>query len=384
MSLIRLKQINSGELADFVDSLFSGEFESLSDLINYNAVLTSGVSGNLNTLYNDFSYVSGVIQDVSGQNDYLSNQFNDLSGLVGTYDDRINILSGNLESLSGVVDSIYLVAYDAQSGVSALQVDLNFISGELDDLSDHVDNVSGNLVTRINTLSGNTNTISGNLQSQITLLSGSASGAITISSPSQGDTIYYNGTSWQALNAGVSGQFLQTNGTSQNPSWNSPSMKRIDILRPQHNEPPTSNFATFDTRNSHPVLDFDTTTQEAAIFSSRIPDGVVLTNGIVVLVQWAASTATTGTIGWDVSFERIVDSGLDIDADSWSTAQTITATTVPGTSGITKVTSVTISQANLPSSLAAGDMIRIRIRRDVASDTATGDAELLQVEIKTP
>lgn len=373
MSLIRLKQINTGELSDYIDAQFSGEFASLNDLINYNAVFTSGVSGNLDTLYSSFSYVSGVIEGVSGQNDYLEDQFNDLSGLVGTYDDRINIISGDLENLSGVVDDVYLTAYGAQSGLADLSVSVSIISGDLNDLISHV-----------NAVSGNAQDISGVLQDQITELSGVAGSSVAISSPSQGDIAYYNGSSWQALSAGTSGQFLTTNGVAQNPNWSSPINRRIDVLRPQNNEPPTTNFATLDTRNSHPVLDFDTTTQEAAIFSSRIPDGVDLTNGLVVFVQWAATSATTGTIGWDVSFERIVDSGIDIDSDSWSTAQTITATTVSGTSGITKVTSVTISQVDLPFGLTAGDMIRIRIRRDVASDTATGDAELLQVEIKTP
>lgn len=107
-----------------------------------------------------------------------------------------------------------------------------------------------------------------------------------------------------------------------------------------------------------------------------------MTSGLTVYAQWAATSATSGTIGWDVSFERLVDSGQDLDSDNFGTAQTITAATVSGTSGITLVTSVNFSQAQLPTSLAAGDMYRVRIRRDVANDTATGDAELYQVEVR--
>ena len=70
--------------------------------------------------------------------------------------------------------------------------------------------------------------------------------------------------------------------------------------------------------------------------------------------------------------------GKIFDSDNFGTAQTITAATVSGTSGITLVTSVNFSQAQLPTSLGAGDMYRIRIRRDVTNDTATGDAELYQ------
>lgn len=157
--------------------------------------------------------------------------------------------------------------------------------------------------------------------------------------------------------------------------------KTIAILSPATNEPPASNYATFNTRNAHPVLEFDTTTQEAAMWSWRVPQGTSFTGGITVTVQWCAASATSGTIGWDVAFERIVAAGLDIDSDSFGTAQVITAATVSGTSGITSTTSVNFAQGDLPASFAAGDMYRVRVRRDVANDTATGDAQLVQVEI---
>jgi len=40
---------------------------------------------------------------------------------------------------------------------------------------------------------------------------------------------------------------------------------------PTDNEPPSSNYATLDTRNAHPVLDFDDTIQEAAQFTGILP-----------------------------------------------------------------------------------------------------------------
>jgi hypothetical protein len=161
-----------------------------------------------------------------------------------------------------------------------------------------------------------------------------------------------------------------------------PMSKTVALFRPANNEPPATNYATLDTRNSHLVLDFDTATQETAIFKSRIPEGVSLASGVVVFIQWAASTATSGAIGWDVAWERIADSGMDIDADSFGTVQTVTAASVPVTSGVTKVTSVTFTQAQLPASLAPGDAYRLRVRRDVANDNAAGDAELLLVEVQ--
>lgn len=158
--------------------------------------------------------------------------------------------------------------------------------------------------------------------------------------------------------------------------------KTIARWFPMNNEPPASNFATLDTRNGHPVLDFDTTTQETACFRGVLPQGTVLTSGVTVFLQCSLTSATSGTVGWDVSFER-VNASLDIDADNFGTAQVITATTVPGTSGQTLVMSVNFSQAQLPTSLAAGDQYRLRIRRDVANDTAAGDAELLAAWLET-
>lgn len=171
-----------------------------------------------------------------------------------------------------------------------------------------------------------------------------------------------------------------TTVNSNSASWiNS---KTIAFFTALDNEPPATNFATFDTRNSHPVLDFDTVTQEAAIFRGIIPDGTILLSGCNVITQWAATSATTGTIGWDVAFERIASNGINLGTNSFGTAQTIAATTVPSTSGITLSSFVTFTQAQLPIGLTNGDMYRLRVRRDVANDTASGDAELLGVEVR--
>jgi len=150
---------------------------------------------------------------------------------------------------------------------------------------------------------------------------------------------------------------------------------------PQDNEPPTSNPATLDTRNLHPVLDFDTTTQEIAIFSGILPQHYA-GGGITVYIHYAMSTATTGTCGWDVSFERIGDGSQDIDSDGFASAQTITAVTVPGTSGNVDIVNVAVTDGANMDSIAVGEVFRVRLRRDVANDSAAGDAEFKGLELR--
>lgn len=154
----------------------------------------------------------------------------------------------------------------------------------------------------------------------------------------------------------------------------------LAIFTPLMGEPPATNYATLDTRNSHPVLDFDQTTQEIIFFTSVMPRHYA-GGGVTVYVHFT-SDVTSGTAGWDVSWERMGDGGDDIDADSFATAQTITAETVPGTSGVVGVGNVAITNGANMDSVVAGDAFRLRIRRDVAGDSAAGDNNLVAVEIK--
>ena len=144
---------------------------------------------------------------------------------------------------------------------------------------------------------------------------------------------------------------------------------------------PASNPATFNTRNTTPVLEFDTTTQEGAYFLSVLPDDYAA-GGVTVCTHWAAASATSGTIGWDVAFERIGDSQQDLDADGFGSATTVTATTVPGTSGHVDIVCANVSDGANMDSLAAGDAFRLRVRRDVTNDDAAGDAQLVAVTMK--
>lgn len=149
---------------------------------------------------------------------------------------------------------------------------------------------------------------------------------------------------------------------------------------PADNEPTSTNYATPDLRNLHPVLNFDTTTGETAFFTGIVPRHYA-GGGITVYVHSCAATATSGTIGWLVAFERI-GTTQDLDADSFAADQTITASTVNGTSGICNIDNVAVTNGANMDSIAVGEAFRLRITRDVANDTATGDAQLVCVELK--
>ena len=153
------------------------------------------------------------------------------------------------------------------------------------------------------------------------------------------------------------------------------------VFTPLHNEPPSSDFATLDLRNLHPVLDFDASTNWSAVFSGVMPRSYA-GGGVTVYLHYALSSATSGNTDWDVAFERIGDQQLDIDADSFAAVNSVDNTTVPGTSGLVDIVTVTFTDGADMDSIAAGEAFRLKVTRDAASDTATGDAELLKVEIK--
>lgn len=154
------------------------------------------------------------------------------------------------------------------------------------------------------------------------------------------------------------------------------------IFTALNNEPPATVYATFDTRNSHPVLDFDATTNESAVFSSVMPQHYAGTTGITVYLHYAMSSAVADTVDWDVAFELIGDQDLDIDGDSFAAVNSVDNTTVPGTTGLVDIVSVAFTDGADMDSVLVGDGFRLKVTRNAVSDDATGDAELIFVELR--
>lgn len=151
------------------------------------------------------------------------------------------------------------------------------------------------------------------------------------------------------------------------------------VFTPLSAEFPSSNFAQLTVANRRPVLAFDAATNESAQWTAVAPQG--LTGTLTAVITYMMASATSGDIDWDASLEAVSDGdATDLDAgDSFDTVNSTDNTTVPATAGYIDQVSVTLTNAD---SIAAADYFRLKVTRDAASDTATGDAHLLAVELR--
>lgn len=152
---------------------------------------------------------------------------------------------------------------------------------------------------------------------------------------------------------------------------------------PQDNEPTATDYATLDTRNAHPCLDFDASTSERAVFTGFLPRHYS-GGGITVTYLWAGTSATTGGIVWQGAFERCATLDIDIDSDSFDTARGTTAT-APATAGLIQSTAIAFTATQLDGLASSGaELFRFRVTRlaTATGDDMSGDAELLFVEMR--
>ena len=154
-------------------------------------------------------------------------------------------------------------------------------------------------------------------------------------------------------------------------------------FHPYNNEPPASNYATIDLRNLHPVLDFiHSGTSESAVFSAVMPRNYAGTTGLTGYIHYSMTSAATGTVDWDMAFERIGDQQQDVDSDDFAAVQSVDGTDVPGVSGLVDIVNIAFTDGAQMDSVAVGELFRIKVTRDGINDDALGDAELHAVEIK--
>ena len=185
------------------------------------------------------------------------------------------------------------------------------------------------------------------------------------------------------LALGTAGQVLAVNSGANDIEWvaaggGGGGTKTYAFFTPLDAQPPASNFATLDTRNSIAVLEFDAATEESITFVGIMPEAASLGSGLKVRIHWMADTATSGDCRWGVAFERMT---TNLGSDSFDTVAEANGT-ANGTSGIPTVTEITITTID---SIVAGDAYRLKVYREAAdaADTMTGDAQLIAVEVRS-
>lgn len=153
------------------------------------------------------------------------------------------------------------------------------------------------------------------------------------------------------------------------------------IATPNSAEFPASAFPGLTLVNRRPVLAFDAATDETAYWTFVAPQG--LTGAITVVISYIMASATSGAVIFQAALEAVTDAdATDLDAGtSFDTANSSSATTVPGTAGYIDQISITMTNAD---SMAVADYVRLSINRDAnaGGDTATGDAYVLAVELR--
>lgn len=142
---------------------------------------------------------------------------------------------------------------------------------------------------------------------------------------------------------------------------------------------PATNPVAIDAAETNWRLLFDATTDEAGWWQFRMPQNYA--SAPVLKVQYSMASAITGAVYFQVQVMAVSDNdAADINTESYDTANSGNAT-VPATAGYLDEISVTLTNAD---TLAAGDYTKIRLNRDAdnASDTATGDAEVVAVSLE--
>lgn len=159
----------------------------------------------------------------------------------------------------------------------------------------------------------------------------------------------------------------------------------LAIFTPLHNEAPASNYANLDLRNNIPVLEFDDTTDEEAVFGGVLPenyDG----GGLTITLVWMAATATSGNAVWQAAIERHQDDTDDLDSDTFAAFNGSGAVAAPSATGEPGYDDITFTDGADMDSLAAGESFRLKIRRDAddtsATDSISGDLQLMRVIVK--
>lgn len=143
-------------------------------------------------------------------------------------------------------------------------------------------------------------------------------------------------------------------------------------------EPSDSSFGLLAVRGIHHVITFDDTTSQSSLFRGVTSDSYT-GGGFEIQLYVAAATATGGTLGIGIEFERVAVGDLDMDTLSFDTQITNGAagTTVSGTSGVLVLVTFAVTKTTADE-LVAGDPFTLRVERlsGTTNDSVNGDMQI--------
>ena len=140
---------------------------------------------------------------------------------------------------------------------------------------------------------------------------------------------------------------------------------------------PATSYPTLNLRNNIAVLEFSQSSAQTVQFvSSANP---IYGGGTITVNIFWTSTATSGNVPWGVRFARILEDVDNLDTDSYASQKTVT-TTVGGTSGLIKKSTITFTQAEADS-IAAGNPFKLELQRVSSGDTMAANAQFLRLTI---
>ena len=129
--------------------------------------------------------------------------------------------------------------------------------------------------------------------------------------------------------------------------------------------------------NNAEVRVFDGGSNETAVFEAILPQSYN-GGGIDVIAHLAmASGETTGDVDIDVAFAKVTNA-----TDSYGSTQSNDGTAVPGTAQDTFKVTVPNTDGAQIDSIATGDLFRVKVTRDAASDVNNGEMHLLALALR--
>ena len=144
----------------------------------------------------------------------------------------------------------------------------------------------------------------------------------------------------------------------------------------------SSAFASLDENNDQLVANFDDSTEERLLFGPFFRPRKYEGNGWTLRLMWTTATGNSGNVVWGAEARRLQDDDASNDlAGTYDTQRTVTGD-APSAAGEVVYDEIDLGDADLDGVLE-GEAVQIRISREAAngSDTLTGDAQLIAIEI---